>query len=194
MKTRKIRGHRKKLLKISNWVNNSKNLDIDNLKERQRDYVKFWVGPWGNLSLTNSCFPQPKGIARQKLLEGLLEIYQSWKQQLDNLEEDYYLKIWLYQPNLSHSQVVCAIGESKDFYINTFNKTDKEIKFNSSQYPIKLNSLKWESNLDEFVISQSDFEDDIQYLNKMLKKPHSKFEQYGDINYSIKQGLVWIGG
>lgn len=194
MRTRKIRGHKRRLKHIDNWISNNKKLDTDYLKEYQRQYVKFRIHPWSGISLTNSYFPQPKGMAKQKLLEGLFEIYQSWKQQLDKLEEDYYLKIWLYHPNLSHSQIVCAIGESKDFYIKTFNKTDKEIKFNSSQYPQNLNSLKWESHLEELALSHSDFEDDMEYLNKNLKKPHTKYEHYGEIYYFIKQGLVWVGG
>lgn len=207
MKKRKIRGHIRRLKKIDNWLANNKNLDLEYLKQYERYYVKFRVSPWGNLNLRNSIIPQPKGIARKKLLEGLLEIYLNWKQQLDNLEVDYYLKIWLFSPNLSHSQVVCAIGNQKDFYANTFNKTERPFEFLKSQFPKKLNALTWESNIEELVVSKSeldeppenyvsieDYNEYQKYFKNKLKKPHKAIVEHGDTNYYFKQGYIWVGG
>lgn len=207
MKKRKIRGHNRRIKKIDNWVANNKNLDLEYLQKYQRDYAKFRVSPWGNLNLRNSIIPQPKGLARKKLLEGLLEIYLNWKQQLDNLEVDYYLKIWLFSPNLSRSQVVCAIGNQKDYYISTFNKTEKPIELVKSQFPKILNALTWESNIEELVVSKSeldeppenyvsikDYNEYQKYFKNKLKKPHKAIEEHDDTNYYFKQGYIWVGG
>lgn len=207
MKKRKIRGLNRRLKKIDNWVANCQNLNLEYLKRDQYEYVKFWVFPWGSLNFRNSVLPQPKGLARKKLLEGLFEIYQNWKQQLDELGEEYYLKIWLFSPNLSQSQVVCAIRERKNFYNNTFNKTEKPVQFPNHQFPRKLSSLQWESHMDELVLSKSDYDDspedypsiedylDFQkYFKNKLKKPHKAIEEYGDTSYYFNQGYVWIGG
>ena len=205
MKIRKIRGHNRRLKQIDNWVTNCKKLDLTSLKEYKREYVKFWVHPWSGISLKNSSYPQPKRLARKKLLEGLIEIYQNWKQQLDQSGEEYYLKIWLFSPNLSKSQVVCAIGESKDNYNNAFSKTETFIKFNINQFPNQLNHLNWESYLDELIVFKSDFsdpemyatqkefEEDQHYLSKKIKQSYKTSTIDEDILYHIKQGYVWVG-
>ncbi len=108
MKTKKIRGHKRRWHDIDQWVEYHKNLSLDYLKEYQRDYAKIRAHPWSGISLTNSQTPEPKGLTKTKILNGLIEIYNSWKIELDELDEKYYLKIWLFEPRFSSSQVVCA--------------------------------------------------------------------------------------
>jgi hypothetical protein len=50
------------------------------------------------------------------------------------LGKPYYLKIWLFEPELSKSQVVCAVGSYADFYDNTFSKPEIEKGFEDSAY------------------------------------------------------------
>ncbi|MCY7828337.1 hypothetical protein P8860_16640 [Bacillus spizizenii] len=38
------------------------------------------------------------------ILEAMIEVYQSWSQQMKRLNESFYLKIWLYNPNFINSQ------------------------------------------------------------------------------------------
>ncbi|MEM9023825.1 MAG: hypothetical protein AAGB22_08780, partial [Bacteroidota bacterium] len=63
------------------------------MKEHQRFHTKILVHPWNGLTLTNSQAPEPSGATRAKMLQCLLEIYGSWKQELDQLGESHYLKI-----------------------------------------------------------------------------------------------------
>jgi hypothetical protein len=147
------------------------------------------------------------------ILLGLIDIYNNWKVTLDNLGIDYYLKIWLFDPRFSKSQVVCAIGEDTDFYENTFFKPENNRQIKSDNYgeiaPI-INEFDWEYRFDEWCLDNSDprnwglklsnieFENEKRYIAKMLKKTHrtEKFEYpIGDAteSYAFKMGIVWIG-
>ncbi|WP_019672966.1 hypothetical protein [Psychrobacter lutiphocae] len=125
-KYRKIRGINRRKRHIKQWGENCKNLDVDALKQTHSDYVKFWVRPWSSLSLINSVYPEPTGELKTLLIENLLKIYESWDKSLKQLDTPYYLQIWLFENQLSHSQVICAINDLKDFYQNTFSPIDAQ--------------------------------------------------------------------
>ena len=210
----KIRGHKRIWRKIEQWLLNSKNININYLISRERDYVKFSVYPWIGISRlkVRSIIPEPKAKTKQKILDGLLEIYDSWKNELDKLDEPYYLKIWLYEERFARSQVVCAIRDEIHFYDKTFSKPDsaKEIdkrKFGNNK---KLDNYKWELRLDEDIYdnffigepndygSESEYLDSKKWFEKMLLKKHRKYslenptEDYYEL-YAFEKGKVWLG-
>lgn len=209
MKTKKIRGHKRIWSDIEKWKNANLKLDLENLKQTERDYVKIWVHPFSGISLTNSKIPEPKTETRKRILNGLLDIYESWKNQLDKLNEPYYLKIWLFEPRFSKSQVVCATGNSIDFYQNTFNipKNAKEFKNDFGGITKKrIENFNWECRLDEDFLFSSDignpedYENEKEYLenkkwlNIRLKKKHiAKTLKDGTNSYAFEIGNVWIG-
>lgn len=116
MKKKKIRGHNRRWKAIEKWISANKPLDLDYLREYQNDYAKIRVHPWGGISVTSSQIPEPQHLTRQKLLLGLIEIYDSWQQALKTFDQPYYLKLWLFEPQFSMSQVVCALGKEIDYY------------------------------------------------------------------------------
>ena len=148
------------------------------------------------------------------MLNGLLDIYEDWKNQLDKLGQPYYLKIWLFEPRFSQSQVVCAVGENVDFYENTFFKPEERKNLNKNNYgklKERLESFNWDYRLDEdhfdntevgepeIYASKQDYEDTKKWFAKLLIKPHRthKFkEPIGDAteSYSFKRGDLWLGG
>ncbi|MBE0640389.1 MAG: hypothetical protein IH599_00025, partial [Bacteroidales bacterium] len=136
MRKKKIRGHKRRWKEIENWRLDNLDLNLTDylLNERDRYYAKIRVHPWSGLSLTNSMTPEPTRKTKQKILKGLLDIYEDWKNQLDKLGQPYYLKIWLFEPRFSQSQVVCAIGNNVDFYENTFFKPEKNKVLNADNY------------------------------------------------------------
>lgn len=209
MKTKKIRGHNRIWKDIEKWKKANLILNIDNLKQYERDYAKIWVHPFSGISLTNSRNPEPKGETKKRILNGLFEIYDNWKKQLDELNEPYYLKIWVFESRLSKSQVVCSIGNSIDSYQNTFNIPDNKKEFKSNFIGITQNQtekFKWENRLDEdFMFSSDignseDYESEKEYLedkkwfNNRLKKKHTKKTlKDGTQSYVFEIGNVWIG-
>ncbi|MFD0991680.1 hypothetical protein [Tenacibaculum geojense] len=209
MKTKKIRGHNRIWKNIEKWKKANLKLDLENLKNYERDYAKIWIHPFSGISLTNSRNPEPKGETKERILNGLFDIYENWKNQLDELNEPYYLKIWLFEPRFSKSQVVCAIGNSIDFYNTTFNNPEKLEEFKTDFVEIKkkrIESFNWEHKLDEdFMFSTDignpeDYETEKEYLedkkwfNDRLKKKHTKKTlNDGTESYAFELGKVWIG-
>lgn len=214
MKTKKIRGHRRRWEAIDQWVETHQHLDLDYLKKYQQDYAKIRVHPWSGITLTNSRIPAPKGETKTRILHGLIEIYDTWKQELDKLGRPYYLKLWLFEPRFSTSQVVCAIGDCLDFYENTFYKPDYSKDLKTQHYGQLENEVvkfNWDYRLDEDHYNNTepgspnlysnieDYYAEKRRFDKMLHKSHriTKLQQpIGEITecYSFKKGDVWLGG
>jgi len=51
MRQKKIRGHKRLQKQIEPWRQFNIKLNIDNLQERQIDYVKIRISPWSSISL-----------------------------------------------------------------------------------------------------------------------------------------------
>src|SRR4051794_26854525 len=115
MKQRKIRGNRRLQKQIPKWVTDALTINKDFLSKNKYWYEKVIVHPWCDISIIKSEIPEPKSVTRNLIISALEEIYDNWKIQLDKLNEPYYLKIWLYEPRVSKSQVVCAIGERIEY-------------------------------------------------------------------------------
>lgn len=214
MRRRKIRGYNRILRNVEYWKKTNSQLDLESLQANGRKYTKIWVPPYSNISLLNSTYTEPKGEVRKNITEGLLEINNQWKIQLDSLGQPYYLKIWLYDTRFSMSQVVCAIGPFLDFYNTTFYKPDEVKKINLDSFgSLKhtMESLNWEYALDEEHINDTyvgnieeyetdkDFYETRRWYNRKLKNPYrlikndqpdSEIKEY----YSFKCGNVWIAG
>jgi len=214
MRQKKIRGHKRLQKQIELWRQHSLTLDLDNLSDRQRAYVKIYVHPWSGLSLENSSVPSPHGKTKRDILNALLDIHDNWKKQLDKLGQPYYLKLWLFEPRFSTSQVVCAIGDSRDYYKDTFYKPDFTRELNPKNYgklQDRFSKIKWDFRLDEDThdnsdvaepesyASSKDYEESVIWFNKLLKQPHRTEklkEKIGDIHemYFFRRGYVWVGG
>ena len=213
MKTKKIRGHKKIWKDIEKWKNTNLNLDLKKLQQNERDYVKIWVHPYSSISLSNSQFPEPKAETKKRILNGLLDIYESWEQQLNKLNEPYYLKIWLYAPRFSNSQVVCSIGNSLNLYKNTFSIPENIMNFKNDyigNIGDRMGNYNWEHRVDEEFLdntqigrledfaTKKDYLENKKWFETKLKDPHRKTvynNPIGDIteSYAFKLGDVWLG-
>ena len=173
MKYKKIRGLKRKVEGIQKWIEEYLELDIEELSKHKYHYSKVYVQPWDNLTLTNSEIPEPKGKAKQEIINGLAKIYDSWKKELDKLNQPYYLKIWLNEPRLSKSQVVCALGELHYWR----------------------NDLLWP--IEDYDKIENAYAD--RRLLKKLEKAHIKKEKttYSDgpedIVFFVPIGKIWVG-
>lgn len=207
MRYKKIRGHKQIWKDIDDWVENNKVLDIEYLQQRQREYIKVWIAPFGNISVLNSEFSPPKYKTRKKIVDGIFKIYDSWKKQLEALNTPYYLKIWYFPKDVSKCQVVCAIGDFINFYDTTFYKPTLEKPF-----PEDERGLNWEYRHQEHHItkddigepeefySEQDFIDNKKWIENKMKHLKTRISEYKNDEkktttyYSIKEFDVWLGG
>lgn len=205
---RKIRGQKRLLSRVEHWIEYNKKLILDS----QRDYVKIWIHPWSGISVLNSEIPEPRGEIRTRMLQGLFEIHDAWKEQLDSIGEPYYLKLWIYHERFSKSQVVYAKGDFLHFYDNTFpTKASLEVPTDGFFNAIgtKSSEYNWDVMVDHEVYSESDFDPDpdmyysmkdyhsIMRFYRHLKKTaeRSVFEVEGTqyVSYLQRKGLVYLG-
>lgn len=201
MKYRRTRGHKRKWKAIDQWVADHKQLDLEYLQNQERDYVKISIHPWSSYSLkVKSETAPPSGKTRTKIIEGLLDIFDSWKVQLDSLGEPYYLKIWLNDAYLMESQVVCAIGDLLHFYGNTFYQPEAGKAINPSHYgslSSRINAFNWEYRLYERYLDAE--ESALIKNNKGHLKGNVRIGRTITIDgqvqdlYSTKLGVVWVG-
>jgi hypothetical protein len=209
--SKKSRGHKRLWKDINEWVESNKELDTDQLFSSGRNNIKV---PLSEDYSNNSKTAEYKGKTRRLVLKGLLDIHRQWKKALDKIGEPYYLKIWLYEPHFSLSQLVCGIGPFLNFYDKSFHfsETDKEIDSNNyGTLSNQMSDLDWKYALDEihanafFVGEKDTYSSEKEYYklrrwyNNRLKTIHRITESVNTEGenkqiHSFKKGIVWIGG
>lgn len=207
--TKKIRGHKRHWRDIDDWI--ARCLPSDDPADlKERDYIKIWVAPWGNLQMNNRKQPEPRGESKAKILKGLIHIYDTWKKALDSTNEPYYLKIWLYDQRFSKSQVVFARGPYLDFYENTFYEPDEASEFNPMSFGKKGTELseftadyRWDEEHyfrsdigePEDYITLKDYYESVRWFEKeLMKNPRitPASEDLKEETYSLRMGDVYL--
>ncbi len=214
-KQKKIRGHKKIQRRIRKWIELNKTINIGDLICNQVNSTFVSFQPYFNISINNSNIAEPKSKTRNDIILGLEEIYNSWKIELDKLDQPYFLKIYLFEPRISKSQVICALGKNNNYDEKEF-RSIKENNIPSNLLNILSENFKWEAHSDENIYSEQVLLNPEFYqqnkvdfslykkLLKKLKKKYSKIEGkswYGfeednetDYFYYVPKGIVWIGG
>jgi len=115
--------------------------NIDLIKENHYDYVKVWVSPFDNLRYKERNYTGPKSINRDLILNSLLDIYENWDLQLKQLNIPYYLKIWIYEPRITSSQIVCGIEDRIKHYADIFSLATTKMQFPLDRYKALQNRI-----------------------------------------------------
>lgn len=209
MNTKKLRGHNRIFKNIETWKNDSLTLDLENLQQYQRNYEKVWVRPFGDISITGAAIPKPKRKARKLILESLITIFNSWETQLKTLDKPYYLAIWLNEPYIENSQVVCAIDGYLNFYDITYYRPEKQKNMPTQNYgKLKnaLDSFDWIYALDEHRFTNEDIAETAEvyatqkdyyamqrwYKKQLNRNPLIRVDN-NITHYRTEKGTVWIG-
>lgn len=210
MRTKKIRGLKRRQKNIDSWFEANKHINLKLLEKSGYYYCKSKVDPWSNLYYDAS-YPSDY---RKQLFSKLLNIYDNWKSDLEAGFRDYYLAIWVYDNRFIDSQVVAAVGERVSYYENMWNEHETNVPFpnklfNTEQDRIKL--FNWISADDmDFVYereyvdtgiedyySPKDYFADQRYYRKLIeaKTPYRLIGDKGEREkvFTIKRGNVWIG-
>lgn len=210
-RVKKIRGHRKIQKRVQRWIEQNKTLHISDFLANKYCYANVSFHPYFNISINNSNIAEPKTKSRKHIILGLQEIYNNWKMELDKLDQPYFLKIYLFEPRISKSQVICAIGKEKMEYYENFFRKINNIKGETNFQKIVSADFKWEMHSDDDIYSEQELltpesyyhvAEDYNYckklLNKLQKKNYTRVKaenEYGaDYLYYLPKGKVLIGG
>ena len=194
----------KKIIRqINKSISDSENkLNIDFLKkEKYYNYeIEEWYGEEFGI----------KGELRKSIVETLLKIYFEWKIELDKLNKEYYLAIWLYNPRMLKSEIVCAIDEKITYYNNeSFLSNNKNPEFDPKQIgelSAKLEEFNWVKKFDldsvreweinfpkEQYESEKKYNKDQKFYNKLIREKFHVEEKDNEKIYFHPKGDVWIG-
>ena len=210
-RVRKVRGHNRIQKRIRNWIEQNKSINIDDFLANKFCYTYISFEPYFNISINKKGIPEPKSNTRKCILLGLEEIYNNWKSELDKLNQPYFLKIFLFEPRLSRSQVVCAIGKEKiEYYENYFRRDNKKNK--TSNFNTFLSKdFRWQIYTDDEVYIERellnpelhsyldyDYKTAKKILRKVNKQNIPKIMKKDDFEidylFHFRKGSVLIGG
>lgn len=200
---KKIRGWKRHVRKIGKWKRRVINLDIEHLLQYHRDYAKLWIHPFYSIPRRN-----PPVWYNRILLEAMLDVYRNWHEKLSKLNEEFYLKLRIYDPHFINSQVVAAYKDCLHFYDQTFDVGNQEKQFQlykCNYLREKLEMFDWHLHIDSDVYIENDLIENIQqgWMSenevKAIKGKAYKVETVHlsdrdtDKTYSVKVGDVWVG-
>ena len=111
------------------------------------------------------------------------------------------------------SQIVCAIGDSSDFYQKQFTPTPTEVPIPTKRYfdlGQRMKEFEWKTHLDEHYYFESDFnavqpdggEGIHAHNRKLLQRLRTGNYSSSDVDYmgattkayAVPLGHVWVGG
>jgi len=195
---KKLRGTRRIVRRLPTWGERHKYLDINNLRKYGKKYVKVWISPFYNLykySEHKVGKRNPTYKLQKLILFQLIEIYLLWEKELANLEEPYYLKLWIGNPEFIDSQIVAAVGSEIDHYNQLFDELNDPKDFPYSNIHPFLHLFTWKRAINGYYVWESDL--DSEEIEMYQKKAYSiqKYEINGkeETCYFISTGDMWIG-
>ena len=201
-KKKKIRGWKRHKRKIERWKQNAMNLDMDYLRNYQRQYEKLWINPFYKLERRN-----PPNWYKSLLLDAMIEVYLEWHQKMKKEDEDFYLKLWLYDPHFINSQIVVAYRNCLDFYDKTFKRRQENKEFPFDKFHSlrdKLEQFEWDLHIESDYYDENDLNEWLEEgaltekeVSRIKGKAYDavriKDEDGSFLQYSLDKGDVWIG-
>lgn len=193
----KIRGWKRRVRDIERWKAYNMQLDLSLLEKYDRDYVK--LGSLSFYSLFRK-YNLPTWYKRL-IIQALIEVYDSWKQDLEKLDEPYYLKVWIFEEDILYSQVVASYREMLHFYDTTFIEIEKVDSLSGELTTKNTSDLKWHKGFNTIGWSEADLLEDIkdgfytdEEVQSIKDSAYAITEYSGDTFYIQKAGVVWLGG
>lgn len=192
---RKIRGWKRRVKKIERWKQAYLALDREALAKYNRDYVKVWIAPFFSLQVYTLPF-----WYKRLVIQALLEIYASWKQTLDEGDESYYLKIWVFEKDIMRSQVMVSVGELLHFYDQSFEELTPVDGLPTRLAIETAEELNWDQGFTVDAWYEGEMQEEIkdglyteEEIQAIKDSAYSVQEYKGEPVYLVKDGIVWVG-
>ena len=184
---KKIRGFRRFLRDHAYRAALPHTLDLEYLQETHREYVKLGLFPW-------SVDSKPPLPIRQLWVTRLVDDCVRWHTELAPDYADFYLAVWLYEPDFGRSQVVAGIAEKQAWYEQVFAEVAKA---DAPPFPAEYQQLLGVADLHWTAWAEITTcwpEDLLDVDAWALKKPHWPGNTAdGRAVIVVQIGWVWVG-
>jgi hypothetical protein len=157
-------------------------LDTDWLEQHHYDYEKLGLAPW---YVTD----KPPFAIRKLWLSKLVADYQQWRVQLRRQYSDFYLAVWLFEPDFGDSQLVAGIKEQH--YEGLFGEPLNLPLPSEYQSLPGITNLQWNARANITVFDAEDFATLGLWA---ANRPHRPVEgTNGELLVAVQVGVVWVG-
>ena len=182
---KQIRGFRRFLFDHQQRAAIPAAFDVDYFQQQHRDYQKLGLAPW-------AVNEKPPLIIRKLWIERLIADFHHWHRTLVAQYADFYLAVWLYEPEFGRSQLVAGIEEQQAWYEGVFDypATNLPLPIEYQTLP-GVDQLRWTARPEIAVF----WPDEFTGLSPQLRnKPHRRAETAaGQPIFVVQIGIVWVG-
>ncbi|WP_324677810.1 hypothetical protein [Hymenobacter sp. GOD-10R] len=158
--------------------------DIDYFRQTHRDYEKLGLAPW-------AVNEKPPLVIRQAWVSRLVADYHAWHAQIVPHFPDYYLAVWLFEPESGRSQLVAGLEDRKTLYENFFGP-EANLPFPTEYQQLPgVTELHWTARAQVEAYWPEDF---AELGSWGLNRPHWEAETAdGEPFFTVQVGWVWVG-
>jgi hypothetical protein len=162
----------------------SYSFDNKHFNKYHRDYEKLGLAPW-------AVNEKPPVAIRKLWVSRLVADFHHWQSQIASDYPEFYLAVWLFEPEFGRSQLVAGIEEKMTLYEGIFGP---EIDL---PLPAEYQQLSGVAELHWFARAtvEAFWPDDFAELGSWgTNRPHWKVETAdGQPFFAVQVGRVWIG-
>ncbi|MGG5314993.1 hypothetical protein [Enterococcus sp. AZ072] len=193
-KKQKLRGWKRRLKDVDYWIMDNEVLDLDELEQKSIYYAKLWSCPF--CSLRKYTLPN---WYKRLIVHALIDVYLSWKKRLEELDEPYYLKIWIFKNDFMQSQVVASYRESLHNYDTLFSEVESSAALPAELKIEASTQLTWDEGIFLTQWSKQEMFEDVKNklwslkdVNKIINSAYLIEENSEDTIYQIIDDVVWL--
>jgi len=186
-----LRRNRKKIRGFSRFLRDHQHraslpewFDPDYFAEAHRDTHKLGLYPW-------AVNQKPPQAIRQLWVARLVADFHAWHQKLAAQYADFYLAVWVYEPEFGRSQLVAGIKERQTWYEGIFGEDlEKPLPVEYQSLP-GIAELRWTARPEFMTYWPDEF---AELGNWVATKPHWEVEgDDGQPFFAVQIGCVWVG-
>ncbi len=197
---------KQRIIGIQEWIDHKyylEDIQFDKEKLFEQKYLNFQI---------DDCYEYTEkvdGKLRDDIFKNLYSTYLKWKNELINLEISFYLGVWIYNPRLPKSEVVCAVGREKDEYYQNlcFDIATQHNEFiDIKEFDNENDVLNWTQKIDfktleewEINFTKENYENEEHWLNfqnqynDFIRNSCKIINDKNGKKYFKKVGEIWTG-
>ena len=182
---KRIRGFRRFLLDHQQRAAVPATFGAAYFQQQRRDYQKLGLAPW-------AVNEKPPLVIRKLWTERLIADFHYWYGTLAAQYADFYLAVWLYEPEFGRSQLVAGIKEQRAWYESVFDNPVTNMPLPTEYLTLPgAAQLQWTARAEIAVFWSDEF---AGLPARIRNKPHRTAETAdGQPIFVVQIGIVWVG-